>query len=452
MKKSAQLREQRAALYKEARNILDAAKAAGREMTAEEAAEFDKRCNSADELLPQIEALERDEAAAVARTQRLETAENQLRQVNNHGIDLSRVPGSAAGGGPNDRPQAATDEDFAMAIQGWFLNKSSRGAATAQHREAASRAGMDIDAKELALNLNPQYDRVKVDVHNALKSNVPASGGALRLGDLMGSLETAMLAFGPMMEVSQVIRTTNANPMPWPTANDTSNTGRQIGESKAVASLDPTFAGLVWNAYKFTSDEILVPFELLRDTPFNLVQIIGAMLGERLGRVLNTKATTGTGAATMYGITQRSTLGKTAAGATAITADELIDLQDSLPRAYRSGASWMMKDTTRSAIRKLKDSQNRYLLEPSLVAGAPYTLLGDPLNVNDDMDGMTSAKKSVLYGNFRQYKIRQVGQIRIYRLTERFRENDQDAFLAFTEADGNLLDPGTGVVRHLLQA
>lgn len=452
MKKSVQLREQRASLIKEARAIVDKAKAENRDCTAEENAEFDKRFDAADALNPQIEALEKEEQTAAVRAQRLQEAEAGLQQASNRGISPGSVAGSAAAAGPTDRQQAATDEDRAMALQGWFLNNSTRGRATDRHREAAARCGMDIEAKELELGLNHAYDRVKADVKNALKSNVPASGGVLRLGELMGDLETAMLAFGPMLEVSQVIRTPSANPMPWPTANDTSNTGRQIGESKAVTSVDPTFAALVWNAYKFTSDEILVPFELLRDTPYNLVSIIGAMLGERLGRVQNTKATTGTGAATMYGAVNRATLGKTAAGAAAITADELIDLQDSVPRAYRPGSSFMMKDSTRTAIRKLKDGQSRYLLEPSLTAGTPDKLLGWDLNVNDDMAAMTTGQKSVLAGNFRSYKIRQVDKVRVYRLTERYRENDQDAFLAFVEADGNLLDPGTGVIRYLVQA
>lgn len=460
MKKIQQLREQRAKLIADARKILDAADKVGRDMTAEEDQQFTRMMDEADGLKKEIDAMEQAEQARAARAQRVSTAEAELREFDAQSRQLLDVAGSAApdmpGGGqqsllanPFDR---ATDEQRAMALQGWFLDQVGEEPSE-QHQTAAAACGIRLGSKFLTLNLNPNYKAVKA----ALKSNVPGSGGVLKLGQFLGDLELAMLAFGPMLEVAQIIRTNHANPFPWPTANDTGNTGRQIGESAAVAaSTDPTFAARMWGAYKFTSDEILVPFELLRDAStagaINLAGIIGEMLGERLGRIQNTKFTVGTGAATPYGIVPRSTLGKTAASATAIAADELFDLQHSVPRAYRNGAGFMANDSTFKAIRKLKDSQNRYLWEPSLQAGQPDMLLKWPTFTNDDMAAIATGEKTLLAGQFSRYKVRQVNTVRLYRLTERHRENDQDAFLAFVEADGDLLDPGTGPVRHLIQA
>jgi hypothetical protein len=67
-------------------------------------------------------------------------------------------------------------------------------------------------------------------------------------------------------------------------------------------SVDPSFGKVLWSAYKFSSKPVLVPYELLQDSRFNLAGLIGSMLGERLGRITNTKFTTGTGAATAKGI------------------------------------------------------------------------------------------------------------------------------------------------------
>jgi HK97 family phage major capsid protein len=461
MKTIEQLRNERAALIANARKIFDAAEKAGRDMTAEEDQQFTKMHDDADLLKKQIEDLERTQQAQAARVERQQQAEQDLAALNANGINLNNVAGSAAGNLPGGQGRqaaaggfaGATLEDQALAISGWFMMHSTAGMPTNEHREAANRCGISLDSKELILDLNPRFDLVR----NALKSNVPGEGGVLRLGEFIGPLEQAMLEYGPMMEVAQVIRTGHANPLPWPTANDTTNTGRQIGEAKSVNSnVDPDFAAMILGAYKFTSDEILVPFELTRDASvagaINLAQIIAAMLGERIGRIKNTKFTTGSGAGTAYGIVPRSTLGKTAASATAIAADELFDLQHSVPRAYRKRAGFMANDNTWKAVRKLKDSQNRYLWEISLQAGMPDTLLKWPIRTNDDMADIATGQKTMLAGPFDFYKVREVGRIRIYRLTERHREDDQDAFLAFQEADGNLLNPGTGPVRHLIQA
>lgn len=445
-----QLRDKRAALVAQARAILDTADKTKRELTAEEDAKFTQLMDEADSLGKQIADREKAEQTAAARTERLNRAEEELRALNRHGVDPRTVAGSAAALQPGGVGQGAiSDETRELALRGWFLAQTMRAEPTEEMREAAMACGFALETRVLNLDLHTDYARVR----NALKSNVPGSGGVLRLGEFMGPLETAMLAFGPMLDVAQVLRTGDANPLPWPTANDTSNTGRQIGESQAVqATAEPAFGSMTLGAYKFTSDEILVPFELLRDTSINLAAVIGDMLGERLGRVQNTKYTVGSGAGTAFGIVPRSTLGKSATGATAITADELIDLQHSVPRAYRTGAAFMMHDSTVKAIRKLKDEEDRYVWQPGLLNGAPDTLLNWPVYTNDDMAEIASGQKTVLAGQFGKYKIRQVGRIRLYRLTERHRENDQDAFLAFVEADGNLLDPGTGVVRHLIQA
>jgi HK97 family phage major capsid protein len=57
----------------------------------------------------------------------------------------------------------------------------------------------------------------------------------------------------------------------------------------------------------------------------------------------------------------------------------------------------------------------------------------------------------MLFGNLKKYKVRQVREIRMYRLQERYRDNDQDGFVAFGRQDGNLLDAGTAPVKKLTQ-
>ena len=88
----------------------------------------------------------------------------------------------------------------------------------------------------------------------------------------------------------------------------------------------------------------------------------------------------------------------TAAATTAVTADELITLQDSIPDAYQGNAIWVMSRATRSAIRKLKDGQQQdYLLNKDFTSKWGWTLLGKPVFVSDAMDDMAAGKVAVLY-------------------------------------------------------
>jgi HK97 family phage major capsid protein len=75
-----------------------------------------------------------------------------------------------------------------------------------------------------------------------------------------------------------------------------------------------------------------------------------------------------------------------------------------------------------------------------------------PYTINQDMQAtIATGTTTIVFGQMSQYKVRQVNSIRLYRLVERYRENDQDAFLAFIEADGNLLDAGDHPVKCMVQ-
>lgn len=87
----------------------------------------------------------------------------------------------------------------------------------------------------------------------------------------------------------------------------------------------------------------------------------------------------------------------TAAATTAVTSDELITLQDSVPDVYQGQAIWVMSRATRTAIRKLKDGQQNYLLNKDFTSAWGWTLLGKPVYVSDNMDDMAAGKTAILY-------------------------------------------------------
>jgi HK97 family phage major capsid protein len=174
----------------------------------------------------------------------------------------------------------------------------------------------------------------------------------------------------------------------------------------------------------------------------NVEQFISRKFAERLGRIHNQHFTTGTGTAQPQGIVTGATSGVTAAGAAAITADELIDLQHSVDPAYRNERSrYMLSDTALKLLRKLKDSQNRYLFESSTTGDMPSLLAGKPYVINNDMAVPATGVKSVLYGDFEAgYVIRLVKAFDLIRLNERYADYGQVGFIGFDRADGIVQD------------
>lgn len=354
-------------------------------------------------------------------------------------------------------------EDLTHAMHGWLMNGSAlAGQITDRQRAAAQRVGNSLSSPIFTFNLNRDWNHVRAnvrrfrDVQNALSGEDGPSGGYTKDQTLINSLELAMLAYGGVMSVAETIRTATGEPLRWPTADDTSNTGAQIGENASHDSgSDPSFGAVMWNAYTFSSKIVKVPNELLEDSVFNLPTELGRMLGERLGRIQNTKYTTGAGANTAKGMTVCATAGVSAASATSIAFDELIDLEHSVDPSRRGmpGVGYMFHDAILKALRKLKDGEGRYLWQAGANSGAPDTLNTYPYTVNQDMASSIAASAiTILFGHMPSYKVRQVGQIVLRRLDERFADTNQTGFLALMRGDGNLLDAGDHPIKKLTQA
>ena len=145
----------------------------------------------------------------------------------------------------------------------------------------------------------------------------------------------------------------------------------------------------------------MVPTELLEDSAFDIPSVIGAMLGERLGRILAEKFATGSGAATPRGIVTAATLGKTAAATNAITFDEVFDLIHSVDPAYRVGAGFLMHDNVILALRKLKAAgTGEYLWQSGAREGVPDRIAGYPLTVCQEMASVITNSAGMLCRTF----------------------------------------------------
>lgn len=82
--------------------------------------------------------------------------------------------------------------------------------------------------------------------------------------------------------------------------------------------------------------------------------------------------------------------------------DKLIDLQHALKSVYRNGAVWLMADSAVNAIRKLKDGDGNYIWRPGLTEGSPDTILGKPVEIDDNVDAIAANKYPVFFGNFKR--------------------------------------------------
>ena len=407
------LREEMAKIAVEARSKLDEVKDdTPEERAAEIEREFDAMMVDHDKI-----------EARVDREERLAKAQASIEAP-----DTSKIPQVEGRSAP------AVDAGDALSYRAAFAEMIAKG----------GEAYVSPEARQVLLE-----QRVQVGGTNT-------AGGFTVPTELANFIVESMKAFGPMYtsNLFTSINTVSGNTFNIPTIDDTAVTAESHTEGTQPtddSGKDSVFAQKTLGAFAFNTEWVRWSAELNADSVLNMESLLGRLLGERMARIANSKLTTGSGSSDVEGIMTNAGAGVTAASATAITSDELIDLVHAVDPAYRSGpnVAMMMNDSTLKAVRKLKDSQNRYLWElGGYAAGMPQTILGYPVVVNQDVASIATGNKSVAFGDMSAFYVRKVGQPSIYVARERFAPDF--GILGYIRFDGALTD--TGAVKVLTQA
>lgn len=406
MSKLAQLRARRDAKAKEA-SALNAKYGADQRMSAEDG-------NSLDTLLNEVEAID----AEIARENRL----NQMAGDEHAEHEAAMNTATTAGA-----PQSQEANALRAMLQGGL------SALTQEQRNA------------MAARQNP-------DIRAAMSTTTGSEGGFTVATEYSRQLIEAMKALGGVRPVAHVFQTGTGATMNFPTTDATAEEGEIVGQNAPVTGGETAFGNATLDVFKYSSKKIALPFELLQDSMFNLEAYIQTLLATRIGRITNRHYTVGTGTSQPRGIVTASTLGKTAAtgGATSVTYDDLVDLEHSVDPAYRALGKWMFHDDTLKVLRKIKDGNNRPIFVPGYEVGnpggAPDRLMGRAFSINQHMAPMAASAKSILFGDFSKYMVRDVMDLTVFRMTDSaFTLNGQVGFVAFMRTGGNLVDVGSAV-------
>lgn len=281
-------------------------------------------------------------------------------------------------------------------------------------------------------------------IRNAMSTTTTTEGGYTVPSEVASMVIDKLKAYGGMRDVASILTTSTGVAMNWPTSDGTADVGAIVGQNTAVSGADITFGTIAMNVFYYTSNKIALPLELIQDSSIDVVAYVVDRLSTRIARIQNTHFTTGAGTTLPDGVIPKSSTGKTGTTGQTLTViyDDLVDLKHSVNRAYRANAKFMLNDLSVAVVSKLKDTTGRPIWNPSIVSGAPDTLLGFPVAVNDDVAVMAANAKSIAFGDLSKYTIRDVSGTTLIRRFDdsAFALSNQVGFCGWTRSGGNLLD------------
>jgi HK97 family phage major capsid protein len=385
--------EQRARAWEQAKDLLDSAAVENRDLSAEEAEQFDR-------INGDIDALD-------ARIKTIISAEQRARDIEASREALG-VPANL--GGMPEHAEEQNDSDVVRSL----INGEIRNARFEKRAITKSSSGGAVPTSV--------YNRI---VEHLVMTNV-------------------------VRERATIVTTSSGETLNVPTSTAFS-TASIVGEAAQASASDPTLATRALGAYKYV---VLVQLsnELAADGAVDVAGFLARQAGTAIGVATRGHMTTGDGSSKPTGIVTSSTAGVTGGTSVsgAFTADNLIDLRYSVGAAYTSqpGVGWMMNNTSMAAARKLKDTTNQYLFAPGL-NGDVDTLLGYPVFMNDSMASPATSAKSVLFGHIPSYFVREVNGIDVAVSDDFAFDYSVRTFRVTLRTDGLLIDQ-TGAVKHFV--
>ena len=279
-------------------------------------------------------------------------------------------------------------------------------------------------------------DRMPYEIRNALTEGTDSEGGYLVPDEFEHTLVQGLAKANIIRNHAHVITTSNGiHKIPVVASH---GSAAWLDEGAQYTESDEVFGQVNLDAHK-VGTIIKVSDELLADSAFDLENYLYSEFIRRIGDKEEDAFLNGNGSHKPTGIlnaTGGAEVGVTTASATAITADELIDLYYSLKEPYRRNAVWILNDATIKAIRKLKSGSGEYLWQPALKDGEVNTILGRPYYTSAFVPTMAAGNKSVIFGDLNYYWIGDRQGIAFKRLNERFADYGQVGFLASRRLDG----------------
>lgn len=241
----------------------------------------------------------------------------------------------------------------------------------------------------------------------------------------------------PVLEKAQRYNTNGKLQLPY---YDTSTSSIKVAyqeEFSPIASSNGKFTNIELGGY-LAGALSKISNSLINNSQFDIVSFVTTQMGEDIARFIEHELLIGTPSK----VTGLSTLDNkvTAAAATAITADEVVKLKDSIKDVYQRNAIWIMSPATRTALRLLKGTDGHYLLQDDITSEFGSTLLGKPVYVSDNMPDLAANKTAIFYGDLTGLAVKFSEDISTQILREKYADEHATGIVSWFEFDSKVQD------------
>lgn len=276
----------------------------------------------------------------------------------------------------------------------------------------------------------------RAEISDSLKEGSDGSGGYLVPDTFEEKVLHGLEEKNTIRRISKVFKTNRR--LKIPVISD-KGSAAWCTENEETIETDFETSEIEFDAYKL-ANMILLTDELIQDSPTDVEDLIYQFFTISVSRKEQEAFIHGDGKSKPLGLIHQADIGAITEKANEITFDDLINLEHSVPKVYRKNACWVMSNETFKTLMKIKNHKGRLIWGDSHGKSVVDRLIGYPICVCDELDGIESGSIPVLFGNFDYFWIAERGNRTIKRLSERYAEYGKVGYITTERLDAQLVD------------
>lgn len=264
-----------------------------------------------------------------------------------------------------------------------------------------------------------------------------AENGAVIPTTIVNKIVSRVYEICPIFEKSDRYNVKGNLDLPYYDEKTSSIEVKYANEGEAVESTSGKFKSIQLTGY-LASALTKISKSLINNSQFDIVNYVVNKMAEAIAVFIERElliGTTGkiTGLSTLTNIT-------TTENADKITADDLINLEDSVKDVFKKNAFFIMSKATRTALRKLKDGNGRYLLQDDITSSFGTVLLGKDVYVSDNMPDIKQGVPVIYFGDYSGLATKMPTEIELEILREKYSDQHLIGVNAWLELDAKVED------------
>ena len=305
----------------------------------------------------------------------------------------------------------------------------------------AEKGTEEMSKEERQLEIIEKEEREFIEAvrNNELRNLTAGQNGKIIPVSIASDVINKVVELCPILELSQVYNVAGELRLPKYNADSATIAAAYATEFQDLTEKTATFTTIDLSN-QIVGVLVKISKSLINRADFDVRSFIVNEIAKKIAEFLEKEMLVGKEVGKIQGAIKTTNEVVTAAN-NKITTDELIDLQMKLPTQYQQNAVFVMHRDILKEVRKLKDGQGNYILQPDFRAAFGWTILGRPVYLSDNMEKQVAADKEViLYADFSGYAVKMTKNVEIQLLQEKYAAQYALGIVSYVELDAKIAD------------